>query len=260
MTAALNLGLLGNNVNTSGQVSLTAGVSGTLPVANGGTGITSAGTSGNVLISNGSAWTSAAAPYAGARAQIFTAGGTFTVPTGVTAVKVTVVGGGGGSHSSAFNGSSGGGGAVATKFLTGLTPAGTLTVTVGALGATSSAGGTSSIASGTSNTITTVSASGGGAGVFSGTAAPGAGGTATNGDINISGVRGVNFVNPAAGIQMYFYMGYAPGQSSPGAMTTIQSGCCILVTSVAGTGFGAASFKANGVVQAGTAGAVIFEW
>lgn len=62
MTAALNLGLLGNNVNTSGQVSLTAGVSGTLPVANGGTGLTTPGTSGNVLQSNGTTWTSAAAP------------------------------------------------------------------------------------------------------------------------------------------------------------------------------------------------------
>lgn len=81
MTAALNLGLLGNNVNTSGQVSLTAGVSGTLPVANGGTGAASLAannvllgngtsvlqavapsTSGNVLTSNGSTWTSAAPP------------------------------------------------------------------------------------------------------------------------------------------------------------------------------------------------------
>jgi hypothetical protein len=81
MTQALNLGLLGNNVNTSGQVSLTAGVSGTLPVANGGTGATTIAannvilgngtsavqvvapsTSGNVLTSNGSTWTSAAPP------------------------------------------------------------------------------------------------------------------------------------------------------------------------------------------------------
>lgn len=81
MTQALNLGLLGNNVNTSGQVSLTAGVSGTLPMANGGLGTTTLtannvllgnggsspqvvapGTSGNVLTSNGSTWTSAAAP------------------------------------------------------------------------------------------------------------------------------------------------------------------------------------------------------
>jgi len=34
--------------------------------------------------------------YAGHRAQVFTASGTFTVPAGVTAVKVTLCGGGGG--------------------------------------------------------------------------------------------------------------------------------------------------------------------
>lgn len=81
MTAALNLGLLGNNVNTSGQVSLTAGVSGTLPVANGGIGTTTLtannvllgngasapqvvapGTSGNVLQSNGTTWVSSTVP------------------------------------------------------------------------------------------------------------------------------------------------------------------------------------------------------
>ncbi len=39
-------------------------LTGTLPVANGGTGLTAAGTSGNVLVSNGSVWTSAA-PAAG---------------------------------------------------------------------------------------------------------------------------------------------------------------------------------------------------
>ena len=38
MTQAANLAALGSNVNSSGQTSLTAGVSGTLPVANGGTG------------------------------------------------------------------------------------------------------------------------------------------------------------------------------------------------------------------------------
>jgi hypothetical protein len=81
MTQALNLGLLGNNVNTSGQVSLTAGVAGTLPVGNGGTGATTLAannvllgngtsavqvvapsTSGNVLQSNGSTWVSGGVP------------------------------------------------------------------------------------------------------------------------------------------------------------------------------------------------------
>ena len=93
MTQALNLALLGNNVNTSGQVSLTAGVSGTLPVGNGGTGATTLAannvllgngtsalqavapsTSGNVLTSNGSTWTSAAPPaVAPTTAQVLSA-------------------------------------------------------------------------------------------------------------------------------------------------------------------------------------------
>jgi hypothetical protein len=43
------------------KVSATNIIDGTLPVANGGTGLTSSGTSGNVLTSNGSAWVSQAA-------------------------------------------------------------------------------------------------------------------------------------------------------------------------------------------------------
>ena len=91
----------------------------TLGVAGGGTGLTTLtangvilgngtaapifvvpSTSGNVLTSNGTTWTSTApAPistYNGANGQVFTSNGTFTIPAGVTAIKVTVVGGGGG--------------------------------------------------------------------------------------------------------------------------------------------------------------------
>jgi len=127
MTQALNMALLGNNVNTSGQVSLTAGVSGVLPTANGGTGGTlpvanggtgrstltanavllgntttavqmiAPGTSGNVLRSTGTTWASSAiGEYDGANFQLFTASGTFTVPVGITTIKVTVRAGGGG--------------------------------------------------------------------------------------------------------------------------------------------------------------------
>jgi hypothetical protein len=60
MTQAFNLSQFANKVNTSGQADLTTAVTGTLPVANGGTGITSAGSNGNVLTSNGTVWTSAA--------------------------------------------------------------------------------------------------------------------------------------------------------------------------------------------------------
>lgn len=54
-------GVLHNDASgnvTSSAVSLTADVSGVLPTANGGTGLSSSGTSGNVLTSNGSVWVS----------------------------------------------------------------------------------------------------------------------------------------------------------------------------------------------------------
>lgn len=47
-----------------GKVALASDVSGTLPAANGGTGLTSPGTSGNVLTSNGGGWASSALPSA----------------------------------------------------------------------------------------------------------------------------------------------------------------------------------------------------
>jgi hypothetical protein len=84
MTQAFNLSQFANKVNTSGQADLATAVTGTLPVANGGTGAatltannvvlgngTSAvqfvapSTNGNILTSNGTTWTSAAAPASG---------------------------------------------------------------------------------------------------------------------------------------------------------------------------------------------------
>lgn len=102
----------------------------------------------------------------GFQKQIFTGSGTFTIPTGITQVKVTVTGGGGGGGgcaSAVTTSSAGGGGAgTAIKWLTGLTPGNTLTVTVGGGGNGGSAGanngsnGTdSTVASGT-QTISTI--------------------------------------------------------------------------------------------------------
>lgn len=51
MTASFNLSQLANNLNSSGQLDATDGLTGAVPVANGGTGATSFGT-GQVLIGN----------------------------------------------------------------------------------------------------------------------------------------------------------------------------------------------------------------
>ena len=48
-----------------GKIGLATHVSGTLPVGNGGTGVTAAGAVGNVLTSDGSVWTSSAIPIQG---------------------------------------------------------------------------------------------------------------------------------------------------------------------------------------------------
>ena len=49
----------------------------------------------NITFSDSTTQGSASGPYVGYKGQIFTASGTFTVPTGVTAVKITAVGPGG---------------------------------------------------------------------------------------------------------------------------------------------------------------------
>ena len=186
------------NQNTTGTA---ANVTGTVAVANGGTGLTTTPANGALDIGNGTGFTrttlsagtgisitngsgsisiAASSSLTGIAATTFTANGTFTIPAGVTRIKITVVGGGGtgatatGSSPNLLGGNGGSGGGAAIKYLTGLTPGNTLAVTVGGVG------GTSSVASGT-QTITTVSATGGGTGN---------GGLGASGDLNIGGSAG----------------------------------------------------------------------
>lgn len=197
-------------------------------------------------------------------AQVFTSNGTFTIPASVTAVKVTVVGGGGGSggagSSCSGDGSTGGGGGggTAIKWLTGLTPGNTITVTIGAAGAAGAAtptsggaGGNSSISSGT-QTITTVTANGGSGSTSSaggGTGTTGAtGGATSNGDVGVTGQRGFPAYNVASTL----------ATSGAGGSSLVGLGG----NNGVGTGYGAGGGGVNmaSAGNAGTAGAVIFEW
>ena len=170
---------------------------------------------------------------------------TWTIPAGVTKVRVTVVGGGGSGGGS--NGGGGGAGGTAIKILTSLTPGNTLLYTVGGAGATSQ------VASGTQS-ITTVSATGGSTGQGGGgsTVNGGNGGIGSNGDLNFAGQggggSGLNSLDSerlgGAGGSSYFGGGAAGVSNSTGN---------------AGRAYGGGG-GGGGSGGGGNAGVVIFEY
>jgi hypothetical protein len=206
-----------------------ANVTGTVAVANGGTGITSAGTAGNVLTSNGTAWasTTPAPAYVGIRSQRFTSSGTFTVPTGITSVKVTVTGGGGGGASGGgvgIDARGGGGGGTAVGYLTGLTPGGSVSFTIGG-------GGTQALTNGNPGGNSSCSGfvgNGGPGGSNGGAEVTGGGGTSSNGMV---------------------HNGFTSGDPVP------QGG-----RSFFGNGFGLGGTGSDFTGTNGTAGAILFEY
>lgn len=249
-------------------------------------------TSGGFKFPDNTTQTTAASvsTYAGANAQFFTSGtSTFTIPAGVTAVKVTVVGGGGGGSNSAANpgvSCGGGAGGAAIKYLTGLTPGATLSVSVGGAGGAGASGGTSSVSSGT-QTISTISATGGASSAAPGTSTwtGNAGGVGSGGDINITGGFGVvtgGTSIPCVAQRYYGGTGGSVGQSaflqpqsrniaSPtigmfggygGYSTFVTSGGA---TGQAATGYGnggqgGAAVNTTSTGGSGAGGVVFFEW
>lgn len=179
--------------------------------------------------------------------QEFTASGTFTVPAGVTEVEVEVWGGGGGSSASSGAGvftNGAGGGGYARKRVRGLTPGGTVAVTVG-VGGIASASGVAGGNGGTSSFGAYVSASGGdGATVTVGLGA--AGGTGSGGDTNVGGGLGagaIPSINAGNGGNAS-----AGGQGGWGGQSTSNAG------QVPGGGAGGAGNGCNGAGTFGTSG------
>lgn len=269
---------------------LTTGTTGTLPVNKGGTGDTTytngqlliGNTTGNTLtkatltagsnisITNGTGSITIAGKPNGS--QLFTTSTPFTIPAGVTSVKVTLVGGGGGSGgalgtgggccSGPALGGAGGGGGTAFAYLSGLTPGNTITVAVGGGGTggtgTPSAGangGTSQISSGTQSitTVTAVGGVGGGAATGPTVGTSGAGGGTTSATLGVNGQNGTT-----SSVVM--------GGSSLFGPSTFALGTTNAYASAAGSSYGGGAVggrSVNPTPQAGAAGGagfVLFEW
>ena len=172
--------------------------------------------------------------------QTFTSNGTFTVPAGVTSLKVTTIGGGGGGGSGhaadalhgtpAYPGGNGGDGGVAIAVITPLTSS-TYTVTVGAPGVAGATGIDAGNGVGAGGT--------GGSTSFNGLVA------ATGGGGGLTGTLGNNGANGANGT-------ITAGQYGTGAGTYSSS------SGLQGSG------GSGGVlvyqITAGTAGMCVVEW
>ncbi len=152
--------------------------------------------------------------------QTFTSLGTWTKPSGVSKVIIYVTGGGGNGGTSTGNGwtagSGGGAGGTAIKFLD-VSSISSSTITVG------SATGSSSWDDGT-NTITGNAGTNGTGSGFPG----GAGGTATGGDLNLTGGDGLNRIgNDVGGQGGSSYWGGSDSYAqagTPSAATTYGTG------------------------------------
>ena len=137
--------------------------------------------------------------------QVFTSSGTWTKPSGISLIKVTVVGGGGGGGGydvtwGDYTTAGAGAGGTAIKMID-VSSITSETVTIGS-GGSAGTGSNSGSSGGTSSFGSHCSASGGGG---SDRSVAGTGGIGSSGDINIRGQHGYdNAVNPSN----WFYGGH----------------------------------------------------
>lgn len=192
---------------TPTTISLTSDVSGILPLANGGTGAALADPNADKILF----WDDSAgqitfldAPITGttlAHYQYFSADGTFTAPSGVTRVYLTMLGGGGSGGSGsdgAGGGGGGGGGGSLVNFPYTVVAGNSYTVDVGAGGAAVE-NGTGNPGSNTTFDTSVIALAGAGGIVGSGSRLGGAGGGGVNGSGSVAGKKGIAGGNGGTG-------------------------------------------------------------
>lgn len=180
---------------------------------------------------------------------------TWTVPAGVTVAKVTVMaaGGAGGGATGSSRGAGGRSGGVAIKYITGLTPGSTVSITVGAGGvAVSNAAGGSGGASSFGAYCSATGGTGGAANQStSALIAQLSGGVGSSGDINITGPATLPDVPSSAGYgtacsgyvnSVYLIFGY--GQAGANAYGSLGTGG--FIKQATGAGNAASGFGAGG--------------
>lgn len=230
---------------------------------------------------NGSGNMQGIIPYAAANrianttqnSQIFTSSGTFTVPNGISSVKVRVIGGGagGGGSTSTNNGGGGSAGGYAETWLTNLSPfsggaptqGNTITVAIGTGGAggagaaTGTAGGNTTVVAVSPLSFTTITAFGGFGGFSIAAASPGGGTTGAS-----TGPTGSLLQGGAPGGQGGNGIGGFGGSSvfGGGGNTAGTGGLPGVNATSRGSGGGGASSGSNQTGGSGLGGCVIFEW
>ena len=192
------------NLTNCTNLQIPSGIVGTLPIVNGGTGLTTVGTNGQYLQSTGTGLQYVTLSITGRllNIQTFTSNGTYTATSGTNFVVVEVIGGGGGGgqQGNPQGGGGGGAGGYARKKITSSFSG--QTVTIGSGGAVTATGGTSSFGS-------LVTATGGSGGGLTG----GEGGVGSSGDLNLkgSGGSGGSTSYVACGSGGSGFMGYGGG-------------------------------------------------
>ena len=256
-------------------VDVSSEITGTLPVANGGTGATTLtannvllgngtsaplavapSTSGNVLTSNGTTWESIAPAGGGFSAlSVITTTSSFTVPAGKSLLKITAVGGGASgatNGASNRNGAGGGGGGAAIVYVS-VSEGDTVSITVGAGGAAPTAGTYTNGISGGTTTVTyagaNIAVATGGGGGSSSNGAGGDGGIGTTGDVLLCGSGGGATQYDPSGYLMTGFGG-ASGIGTGGAASAGTSN----PTHIDGRNYGGGGMGCNGTNAAGSGG------